>query len=191
MIFRGIHRSDRPFSDPGEARTLDPLIKSQLLYQLSYGVRCIICVGGNAFPKCDAKVHLFFLTGKKNGTFFGEKNFSTKTAKKFHTLSSRSSHPFPCNISHDIFHRLFYPCSLYRTLSFQHHFSHAVFSHCHPPHRSLHMTCTGVAPVFTDKIHMRRHRKNTLSEGWLFVRCLLTLRTDREPKNLLLPILHT
>ena len=25
-------------SDPGEARTLDPLIKSQLLYQLSYGV---------------------------------------------------------------------------------------------------------------------------------------------------------
>ena len=24
--------------DPGEARTLDPLIKSQLLYQLSYGV---------------------------------------------------------------------------------------------------------------------------------------------------------
>ncbi len=26
------------FGDPGEARTLDPLIKSQLLYQLSYGV---------------------------------------------------------------------------------------------------------------------------------------------------------
>ena len=26
------------FSDPGEARTPDPLIKSQLLYQLSYGV---------------------------------------------------------------------------------------------------------------------------------------------------------
>ena len=25
-------------SDPGGARTLDPLIKSQLLYQLSYGV---------------------------------------------------------------------------------------------------------------------------------------------------------
>lgn len=25
--------------DPGEARTLDPLIKSQLLYQLSYGVK--------------------------------------------------------------------------------------------------------------------------------------------------------
>ncbi len=28
------------FCDPGEARTLDPLIKSQLLYQLSYGVCC-------------------------------------------------------------------------------------------------------------------------------------------------------
>ena len=38
MIFRGIRRSDRPFSDLGEARTLDPLIKSQLLYQLSYEV---------------------------------------------------------------------------------------------------------------------------------------------------------
>ena len=25
-------------SDPGEARTLDPVIKSHLLYQLSYGV---------------------------------------------------------------------------------------------------------------------------------------------------------
>ena len=27
--------------DPGEARTLDPLIKSQLLYQLSYGVSSV------------------------------------------------------------------------------------------------------------------------------------------------------
>ncbi len=27
------------FSDPAETRTLDPLIKSQLLYQLSYGVK--------------------------------------------------------------------------------------------------------------------------------------------------------
>jgi hypothetical protein len=26
------------WSDPGEIRTRDPLIKSQLLYQLSYGV---------------------------------------------------------------------------------------------------------------------------------------------------------
>ena len=26
------------YSDPGQVRTVDPLIKSQLLYQLSYGV---------------------------------------------------------------------------------------------------------------------------------------------------------
>ena len=58
MIFRGIHRSDRPFSDPGEARTLDPLIKSQLLYQLSYGVIARDCRG--LFLKCDAKVGSFF-----------------------------------------------------------------------------------------------------------------------------------
>ncbi len=55
MIFRTFLRVDRPFSDPGEARTLDPLIKSQLLYQLSYGV---ICVG--VFPNCGAKLRLFF-----------------------------------------------------------------------------------------------------------------------------------
>ncbi len=55
MIFRGIRRSDRPFSDPGEARTLDPLIKSQLLYQLSYGV--FICA---SFLNCGAKLSVFF-----------------------------------------------------------------------------------------------------------------------------------
>ena len=32
-------------SDPGEARTLDPLIKSQLLYQLSYGVMLQLVIG--------------------------------------------------------------------------------------------------------------------------------------------------
>ena len=46
--------------DPGEARTLDPMIKSHLLYQLSYGVKSFFdfgCKGthyflfGNAF--CD------------------------------------------------------------------------------------------------------------------------------------------
>jgi hypothetical protein len=35
--------AERLFSDLGEARTLDPLIKSQLLYQLSYQV--IILLG--------------------------------------------------------------------------------------------------------------------------------------------------
>ena len=38
MIFRDLLRSERPLCDLGGARTLDPLIKSQLLYQLSYGV---------------------------------------------------------------------------------------------------------------------------------------------------------
>ncbi len=38
--------------DPGEARTLDPLIKSQLLYQLSYGVNAL----SSAILNCDAKV---------------------------------------------------------------------------------------------------------------------------------------
>ena len=38
LYFRGFLHFDVLFCDPGEARTLDPLIKSQLLYQLSYGV---------------------------------------------------------------------------------------------------------------------------------------------------------
>ena len=56
MIFRGIRRSDRPFCDPAGARTLDPLIKSQLLYQLSYGV--LHCQG--VFPLMRCKVRKFF-----------------------------------------------------------------------------------------------------------------------------------
>ena len=43
------------FSDPGEARTLDPMIKSHLLYQLSYGV---------ISQKCDAKLASFFYLTK-------------------------------------------------------------------------------------------------------------------------------
>ena len=41
MIFSLINALKSGFypCDPGEARTLDPLIKSQLLYQLSYGVK--------------------------------------------------------------------------------------------------------------------------------------------------------
>ena len=41
--------------DPGGARTLDPLIKSQLLYQLSYGVFVAVC---------DCKFRAFILYGK-------------------------------------------------------------------------------------------------------------------------------
>ncbi len=51
------------YCDPGEARTLDPLIKSQLLYQLSYGV--IAC-----FRKCAAKLRWFFELCKFFENFF-------------------------------------------------------------------------------------------------------------------------
>ena len=40
--------------DPGEARTLDPMIKSHLLYQLSYGVMRWFCFA-------NAKIYLFFI----------------------------------------------------------------------------------------------------------------------------------
>ena len=38
-IKKDSHFRDCPFCDLGETRTLDPLIKSQLLYQLSYEVK--------------------------------------------------------------------------------------------------------------------------------------------------------
>ncbi len=44
--------------DPGEARTLDPLIKSQLLYQLSYGV--IIMLQTQFLLELRCKVSHFF-----------------------------------------------------------------------------------------------------------------------------------
>ena len=60
--------------DLGEARTLDPLIKSQLLYQLSYEVIFYysrLTVGvfqpelrGNP-PFCDAKLHNYFEITKR------------------------------------------------------------------------------------------------------------------------------
>ena len=48
--------------DPGEARTLDPMIKSHLLYQLSYGV--IILNLRHRYRFCVAKVLLFFYSAK-------------------------------------------------------------------------------------------------------------------------------
>ncbi len=62
MIFRNFLRSDRPLSDPGEARTLDPLIKSQLLYQLSYGVRMLL---GWCISQMRCKGTIYFLMGKR------------------------------------------------------------------------------------------------------------------------------
>ena len=51
------------FGDPGGARTLDPLIKSQLLYQLSYGVV-------SALRFCGANLRLFFEVTKFFDNFF-------------------------------------------------------------------------------------------------------------------------
>ena len=53
------------WSDPGGARTLDPLIKSQLLYQLSYGV--IVC------SIATAKVLLFSKPATILSDFFEKK----------------------------------------------------------------------------------------------------------------------
>ena len=61
MIFRDLLRSERPLCDLGGARTLDPLIKSQLLYQLSYGVICrILSYRRCDCLKCGAKLDVFF-----------------------------------------------------------------------------------------------------------------------------------
>lgn len=56
------------FGDPGGARTLDPLIKSQLLYQLSYGVMMFI-----RFRIASAKLRQFLKPAKKNLRFFQKK----------------------------------------------------------------------------------------------------------------------
>ena len=52
-------------SDPGGIRTLDPLIKSQLLYQLSYGVIFSRCKYNESREQCQAclsiaKAHLYY-----------------------------------------------------------------------------------------------------------------------------------
>ena len=66
----------RLLCDPGEARTLDPMIKSHLLYQLSYGVRL--------FSISVAKVRIIFELASVFANFFREKcdffGFSSKIA---------------------------------------------------------------------------------------------------------------
>ena len=57
LLFRIFYRSD-----PGEARTLDPMIKSHLLYQLSYGVRL--------FSISVAKVRIIFELASVFANFF-------------------------------------------------------------------------------------------------------------------------
>ena len=57
--------------DLGGARTLDPLIKSQLLYQLSYEVKLHSGVPvATSFLNRDAKVQLFLNTASTWGNFF-------------------------------------------------------------------------------------------------------------------------
>ena len=58
------------FGDPGGARTLDPLIKSQLLYQLSYGVMMFI-----RFRIASAKLRHFLKPAKKICVFFKKSAF--------------------------------------------------------------------------------------------------------------------
>ena len=58
------------FGDPGGARTLDPLIKSQLLYQLSYGVIMFI-----RFRIASAKLRQFLKPAKKICVFFKKSAF--------------------------------------------------------------------------------------------------------------------
>ena len=77
MIFRNFLRSDRPLSDPGEARTHDPMIKSHLLYQLSYGVivgmlaRCGVALAeSRCFSFASAKLVSFFELCKLFLNFF-------------------------------------------------------------------------------------------------------------------------
>ena len=55
----------RLLCDPGEARTLDPMIKSHLLYQLGYGVNVLLI--------SVAKVMPFFYPTKFSGYFFQKK----------------------------------------------------------------------------------------------------------------------
>lgn len=57
------------FCDPGEARTLDPMIKSHLLYQLSYGVNSL----SNSVAKVRRILKLTKFFAKKNNFFSNRK----------------------------------------------------------------------------------------------------------------------
>lgn len=60
----------RLFCTPSGTRTLDPLIKSQLLYQLSYGVMMFI-----RFRIASAKLRQFLKPAKKICVFFKKSAF--------------------------------------------------------------------------------------------------------------------
>lgn len=88
-----------PFTqcDPGGARTLDPLIKSQLLYQLSYGV---MHKTGISLPSL--RMQRYNLSANRPNIFF-KKFFSTdffaRTAKRCRQIAGTADnmcHPFIC-----------------------------------------------------------------------------------------------
>ena len=62
--------SHRIFSDPGGTRTHDPLIKSQLLYQLSYGVASI----SGGVSRIALQRYCFFLNWQAFSYFFFKKS---------------------------------------------------------------------------------------------------------------------
>ena len=64
------------FCTPAGARTLDTLIKSQVLYQLSYG--CI------AFRLAGAKVRILFEVTKLFGIFLSKKSITQSVDAPFH-----------------------------------------------------------------------------------------------------------
>ena len=88
-----------PFTqcDPGGARTLDPLIKSQLLYQLSYGV---IHRTGISLPSL--RMQRYNLSANRPNIFFKKffsTNFFARTAKRCRQIAGTADnmyHPFIC-----------------------------------------------------------------------------------------------
>ena len=64
------------FCTPAGARTLDTLIKSQVLYQLSYG--CI------AFRLAGAKIRILFEVTKLFGIFLSKKSITQSVDAPFH-----------------------------------------------------------------------------------------------------------
>ena len=88
-----------PFNqcDPGGARTLDPLIKSQLLYQLSYGV---MHRTGISLPSL--RMQRYNLSANRPNIFFKKffsTNFFARTAKCCRQIAGTADnmcHPFIC-----------------------------------------------------------------------------------------------
>lgn len=69
MHFRSVSRFFYIISDPGGTRTLDPMIKSHLLYQLSYEVLSYFGIANvDVFLNIKALLFCFFY---KNNNWYG------------------------------------------------------------------------------------------------------------------------